>query len=120
MNFRLKTRFSTPLIQESVEYYQRVFGMQIVEEWKKPDDRGAILGFSDSRDEAFLEICYDKKTCDFSGLSLQFRADNLAKFIDELPPEFEFDGPKLRPWGATYLYLQDPNNISIIVYEGGF
>ncbi len=119
MHFSLKTKITTPLVQESIDYYQQVFGMQILEEWDEPIDRGAILAFADSREEALLEIYYDENTHDFSGLGLQFRADNLARFIDQLPPGIEYDGPKPRPWGSTYLYLKDPNGILVVVYEGG-
>lgn len=119
MNFSLKTKISTPLMDESIEFYMRVFGMRMVEEWDQPDDRGAILAFADGQDEAFLEIYFDENAHDFSGLSLQFRTENLAKFIDNLPPDTQYEGPTPRPWDATYLYLRDPNDISIIVYEGG-
>lgn len=120
MHFSLKAKITTPLFQESLDYYQQVLRMQIVEKWDKPNDRGAILAFSDSREEAFVEIYYAKDPHNFSGLSLQFRVDNLERFIEVLPESIERDGPKKRPWGGTYLYLRDPNNISIIVYEGGF
>tara|TARA_R110002096_G_scaffold101547_6_gene224574 strand:- start:329 stop:691 length:363 start_codon:yes stop_codon:yes gene_type:complete len=119
MDYSLKTKISTPLIDESIEFYTRLFGMRMVEEWDERNDRGAILSFSDGRDEAFLEIYFDKNAYDFSGLSLQFRTENLAKFIAKLPPEIQYEGPTPRPWGSTYLYLQDPNDISVIVYEGG-
>lgn len=119
MRLSLKTKISTPLILDSIDFYERVFGMKVIEDWDSPNDRGAILAFTDGREKSFLEIYFDEKAFDFSGLSLQFRTANLASFIESLPPDINYDGPKARPWNSTYLYLTDPNGISVIVYEGG-
>lgn len=119
MRFSLKTKVSTPLFEETLRYYKDIFGMEIAQEWDKPDDKGAILVFSDSRKEAFLEIYFSKETHDFSGLSLQFRVHSLDAFMKTLPLACAYEGPTPRPWGSTYLYLRDPNDIMIIVYEGG-
>ncbi|MEO0998042.1 MAG: VOC family protein [Pseudomonadota bacterium] len=119
MRMSLKTKISTPLFDESVRYYRAAFAMTVAEQWDKPDDKGAILVFGDSRDEALLEVYYSEEPHDFSGLSLQFRVDDLAAFLSRLPDSFAREGPRPRPWGSTYLYLRDPNDILIIVYEGG-
>ena len=119
MQFSMKTKISTPLFDETVSYYRDVFGMAAAQAWDKPDDKGAILVFRDSRDEAFLEIYDSPEQFDFSGLSLQFRTDDLDAFISSLPENIEYTGPRARPWGSTYLYLRDPNDIMVIVYVGG-
>lgn len=120
MTFSLKTKISTPRFPETQAFYEAVFGMVIVEEWDEADDKGVILGFRDGGGEAYLEI-YDTETAhDFSGLSLQFKVDGQDDFVVALPAGTAFEGPKARPWGATYLYLTDPNGIQVIVYEGGF
>ncbi len=117
--FSLKTKISTPRYDETIDYYKGAFGMALAEAWDKPDDRGAILVFDNGRDEALFEIYYSDEIHDFSGLSLQFRVRDLNAFLEKLPGQYEYEGPKPRPWGATYLYLRDPNGILIIVYEGG-
>ncbi len=119
MRLSLKTKISTPLFDETIAYYKAVFGMEIAQEWDKDDDKGAILVFADGRNEAFLEVYYDARAHDFSGLSLQFRLDDLNGFVETLPPSIDREGPRPRPWGSTYLYLRDPNDIMVIVYEGG-
>ena len=93
--------------------------MRIAEEWNDPGDVGAILVFPNGRQEAYLEVYYVDDQREFDGLSLQFRVDSMAKFMATLSDGIEFEGPTNRPWGSTYLYLRDPNNIQIIVYEGG-
>jgi len=119
MTFSLKTKITTPRLDETRDYYVRVFDMVVAEEWDSPDDKGVILAFKDGKEEAFLEI-YDGDTAyDFSGLSLQFKAENLTAFVETLDPDVERRGPVERPWGSRYLYLTDPNGVAIIVYEGG-
>jgi catechol 2,3-dioxygenase-like lactoylglutathione lyase family enzyme len=118
MQFSLKTKITTSLFQESVDFYRQIFGMVVMEEWDHADDKGSILGFTNGAGEALLEIYYGEELHEFTNLSLQFKVQDLSKFIDQLPSTVERSGPKPRPWGAMYLYLDDPNNIPIIVYEG--
>lgn len=54
-----------------------------------------------------------------AGFSLQFRTEDLRGFRALLPPGTQVRGPVERPWGSTYLYLTDPNGISVVVFEGG-
>ena len=115
----LKFKISTPFFEQSVEFYRQVLGMHLVEEWDSPGDKGAIMGLSGGHDEALLEIWYSEEKQDFSGLSLQFRIENLADFVNALPESVDYDGPRPRPWGSTYLYLRDPSDILVVVYEGG-
>ena len=114
----LKTKISTPRYQETRAFYEAVFAMTVAEEWREPGDIGVILAFPGRRQEALLEIyeTEEQKSCD--GLSLQFQVDSVAGFAETLPENVKFEGPTDRPWGATYLYLRDPNNIQVIVYEG--
>jgi catechol 2,3-dioxygenase-like lactoylglutathione lyase family enzyme len=116
----LKTKISTAKYSETRAFYETVFGMAVVEEWSEPGDVGAILAFPGGRQEAFLEIYDIDDQKDFDGLSLQFRVDSIADFMAVLPENVGFEGPSDRPWGSTYLYMRDPNNIRVIVYEGGF
>jgi catechol 2,3-dioxygenase-like lactoylglutathione lyase family enzyme len=115
----LKTKIFTRNLDETRRFYERVFGMVLVEEWDDADDKGVILAFSKERLGALLEIYDDASVRDYSGLSLQFRVTDIAKFQTELPDGLKYDGPKARPWGSQYIYIRDPNNIPVIVYEGG-
>ena len=115
----LKTKITTPRLDETRDFYMRLFGLKIVEEWNEADDVGCILGFGDIAAEAFLEIYLGEQAHDFSGLSLQFRTGDLTAFQASLPSGIQTRGPLERPWGSKYLYLTDPNGIAIIVYEGG-
>ena len=116
----LKTRLSTPRLQETRNWYARVFSREALEEWDEPGDRGVILAFPGGHAEALLEIYHDEASRDFSGLSLQLRVGNLAAFKEGLADDVQYEGPAARPWGSSYLYLRDPNGIRVVVYEGGY
>lgn len=115
----LKTKITTPRLQETRDFYTTVLGLRVVEEWYQPDDAGCILTFEDDEPIAFLEIYHGPGEHDYSGLSLQFRTEDLGAFKDSLPEDVGVRGPVARPWGSTYLYLTDPNGISVVVFEGG-
>jgi len=119
VKYSLKTKISTPKHQETRAFYETVFGMTVVEEWSEPGDVGAILAFPGGRQEAFLEVHHVDNPKHFDGLSLQFRVDSISRFMAALSGDIAFEGPTERPWGSTYLYLRDPNDILVIVYEGG-
>ena len=116
----LKTKITTRRLAATREFYESLFGLTVVEEWDEPGDKGVILQFPGGQREALLEI-YDGNTADkFEGLSLQFRVDDLESFAASLPAGASFEGPTRRPWGSTYLYLRDPNDIQVVVYQGGW
>jgi len=115
----LKTKITTPRIQETRDFYASLFGLVVAEAWDEPGDRGCILAFPDGKGEAFIEIYHGEAGSEFSGLSLQLRTADLDGFAAGLPPELARRGPVERPWGSRYLYLTDPNGIGIVVFEGG-
>lgn len=119
MKVSLKTKISTPKYQQTRRFFKTVFGMRIAEEWNEPGDVGVILSLPEGREEAYLEIYFAEQETSFAGLSLQFRVASLSEFQSSLPESVSYEGPTARPWGSTYLYLRDPNDIQIIVYEGG-
>ena len=119
MQFALKTKISTPKYRDTRSFYERVFGMSVAEEWDEPGDRGVILALPEGRQEAFLEVYHVDEPASLDGLSLQFRVESLAAFLADLPKDVRYEGPTPRPWGSTYLYLKDPSDVQIIVYEGG-
>ncbi len=114
----LKTKITTPRFAETIAWYRALFGLAEVEAWDQPGDKGSIFALPGGGNEALLEI-YDGPTADFAGFSLQFRTDDLDGFHAAIAGRFESRGPINRAWGSRYLYLTDPNGISIIIYEGG-
>ena len=116
----LKTKITTPRLEETRNFFITCLGMRVVEEWQEANDVGCILALAGDGKEALLEIYEGPQSKDFAGMSLQFRTENLEAFMAGLPPTIEYRGPTDRPWGSSYLYLTDPNGISVIVFDGGF
>lgn len=114
----LKTKITTPLVEETQAFFERVFGMSIVEEWDSPGDRGVILQFDGGSREALLEI-YQGESNGFGGLSLQFKVSDVDVFVESLDGQ-PFEGPTDRPWGSRYVYMSDPNGIAVVVYDGSW
>jgi catechol 2,3-dioxygenase-like lactoylglutathione lyase family enzyme len=116
--FSLKTRLTTPRYAETVAWYRDLFGMELVEQWDEPGDKGCILALADGSNEALLEICDGPIVAGFSDLSLQFRVDDVGEFKAPEEPRFAARGPVDRPWGSRYLFFTDPNRISVVLFSG--
>ena len=115
----LKTKITTSRLAATRDFYVESLGMRVIEEWREDQDVGCILALGTGQGDAYLEIWEGSQPSDFSGLSLQFRTEDLARFGASLPAGIQARGPVKRPWGSTYLYLTDPNGISVVVFEGG-
>ena len=116
----LKTRIETPFFQESIAFYTEHLGMTVLESWDENGDKGVILGLgSSAQGEAFLELLCVETPKTYEGISLEFRVRDLVVVAERLRGLLEFRGPEERPWGSTYLYLEDPSGVRVILYEGG-
>ena len=115
----LKIRIETPFVQECVAFYSKHLGMTVLETWDDNGDTGVILGLgSTTRGEAFLELAWVETPRTYEGINLQFRVADLGFVADKLRGQVTFRGPDERPWGSTYLYLEDPAGVQVILYEG--
>ncbi len=115
----LKTRIETPYFQESISFYVEHLGMTVLHSWEEVGDTGVILGLgSSNQGEAFLELASVESPKTYDGISIEFRVRDLGVVAESLRGRLEFSGPNKRPWGSTYLHLQDPTGVRVIVYEG--
>lgn len=114
----LKTKITTPRLEETVAWYHDLLGLEVAEQWDDPGDRGCILAMPASRDEAYLEIYEGPVVAGFSNIGLQFRVDDVDGFQAPAEERFAFDGPVDRPWGSRYLNFTDPNGLSVVIFSG--
>lgn len=114
----LKTKLSTPLLVQTRNWYCDLFRLDELEEWDEPADRGCILGIAGTSGDAFLEIYHCDAPLSFAGLSLQFRVDDVDVLVVPEEERFTHRGPVARPWGSKYLYFNDPNGVSVVVFSG--
>ena len=115
----LKFRIETTSMEESMDFYSKYLGLTVVEQWNDEDDQGAILGLYGHVDgQAFLELGFSKTLKSYQGVSIQIRVNSLTEIMDKVHGKIEFSEPVERPWGSRYLYLTDPNGVTVILYEG--
>jgi len=114
----LKTKITTPLYAETRAFYEEVIGFDIAEVWDEAEDAGVIYRLGPEGGNAYLEVYRGEDGEGFERLSLQFRTADLDAFIAALDGRWPHRGPTPRPWGSTYLYLEDPNGVSIVVFSG--
>ena len=112
-----KVRITTPFYEESVQFYVECLGMKVQQSWDEENDKGCLLVLNRAdQGSAVLELAYQQEYSSFSGMSLQFKVDNLTDVITQFSSKVVFKGPVKRPWGSEYLYLKDPSGIQIVVY----
>jgi len=114
----LKTKIITPQLVETRDWYRDLLGLAVLEQWDEQNDKGCILGFGGPNSEALVEIYFGEAQADFSGLSLQFRVDDVDLLDIPDEPRFARRGPEDRQWGSRYLFLTDPNGISVVLFSG--
>ena len=111
----VKTRLNTALFEESMVFYMEIIQLPLVTSWNDDGDKGAIFGSNGG----YIELGSSEVAIVFSSaLSLQFRVDDIDAFAASIANKWPYEGPVDRPWGSRYLYLTDPNGVSIIVYQG--
>jgi catechol 2,3-dioxygenase-like lactoylglutathione lyase family enzyme len=100
------------------DWYRDLFGLVVLEEWDEPGDSGCILGLRSEPGEALLEVHHRQGERAYTGMSLQFRVGSLDAFVVPDDERFRSRGPIERPWGSRYLFFEDPNGISVVLFSG--
>ena len=114
----IKFRILTAKYAESIQFYEKILGLRVVEQWNQEDDLGTILGLGERDADGFLELACSADAVDISGLSLQFRVPDIDRFLQTLAGEWQHSEPRRKPWGSTYVSLTDPNGIPVIIFDG--
>lgn len=112
----LKTRIETDRFDACVAFYEQRLGLQVRERWDSDGDRGVIFSASAGTAGNALELAEGSSSRRPTGLSLQFRVDDLTPWATRLE-DLGGRGPIARPWGARYLYLEDPAGVQVILYD---
>jgi len=125
----VKTVIRTKDFEASKNFYSQVLGFDIVEEYDEEKGvRGCILRIGKTGSNAFLEISavdtdhyyYNKsfdRTFDNDKIDLQIKTNSIDYWVKNLDDKWKKKGPVDKPWGATYLYLRDPDGLQIIIYQ---
>ena len=125
----LKTVIRTKNYEDSKAFYTEILNLDLVEEYDDGNgSKGSILRFGQKGSNAFLEISeisqehdYHQKAFDEvlenDKIDIQIRTENINFWATRLKNQWKTRGPILRPWGSYYLYLRDPDELQVIIYE---
>ena len=117
----LKTRIHCRDFEQSLAFYRDILGLSLLKQWHSGADRGAILTLGGLDGDAFVELGEDLTLAprqNNSGLSLQLQVTDAADMARQLQGRWPFRGPVARPWHSRYLYLEDPEGLQIILFDG--
>jgi catechol 2,3-dioxygenase-like lactoylglutathione lyase family enzyme len=125
----LKTVIRTKDFDISRDFYTRILKLGISEEYDDGGAKGCIVELGTEPNNAYLEISEIKKDDDYfqadfarksqtDKVDMQIRTEDVDYWAKRLKEnDWPARGPVLRPWGFRYLYLRDPDNLQIIIYE---
>ena len=117
----LKTRIHCRDFDSSLAFYGEVLGLRLVRQWHSGSDRGAIFALGEQPGDAYLELGEDSQLPqrpESGSLSLQLQVADCAETALRLKERWPCRGPVDRPWQSRYLYLQDPDGLQVILFDG--
>jgi catechol 2,3-dioxygenase-like lactoylglutathione lyase family enzyme len=111
----------------SRRFYVEVLGLEVVEEWDTPGDRGCIVGLGEQG--GFLEMLAPspgnpKHRPEFEEpvvsdkIELQIHVDSVDEWAEHLSGVTGIEGPITRPWGNRYLWIRDPDGVRVALFQG--
>lgn len=125
----LKTVIRTRDFEASKTFYTQILNLEIVEEYDDEDgSKGVIVRVGSERSNAFIEISEIKKEHRYfqeafdedienDKTGIQIATHTIDYWANKLQGKWNARGPVLRPWGSRYLYLRDPDELQIIIYQ---
>ena len=123
----LKTTIRTRNFEALCGFYENILGLHKVEGWHETHDRGAIYRIGPNGSNGLLEISQIDSAHEYfqpefrepasHKMDVQMATDDLEAWVAHLRGKWEFRGPVDRLWGSRYVYLTDPDQVQIIIYE---
>ena len=110
-------------------FYTTILGLRIVEEWDQPEGKGFIVALGAKGAGGFVEVmqvpadspqyvdAFAEPTVS-DKIDLQLRTTSVDQWATLLRGRWPFRGPEDRPWGHRYLWLRDPDQVQIVLFEG--
>ena len=122
----LKTMLRCRDLAASRRFYVDLLGLDVVEEWNDPGDKGCIVAFGAGA--GFLELlavdpAHPKHRAALVDLvasdkiELQIRVDSVDAWANRLDGSIEMEEPVTRPWGNRYLWVRDPDGVRVALFQ---
>ncbi len=106
----------TAKLEESVDFYHDVLGLEIVEDFRKNPGMGLPIVFlANTKGDTAIELIENPtEFCVCTGLSIGFHADDVAAKRAELWGQGIEVSPMISPTPTTkFFFITDPNGVSI-------
>ena len=112
----------------SRDFYARVLGLAVVEEWEEPQGKGCIFAFGEDRRGGCFEI-YEMTAEDprfdpgfreplpADKVDVQLGTASVDAWAERLRGVWPFHGPEDLPWGQRWIQLRDPDGLLIAIYQ---
>ena len=120
----LKTVIRCADFDRSRDFYTRVLGLAVDEEWTEPQGRGCVFAAGGARLEIYGMTKLDPRFQEtfaqpLAGdkIDLQIHADSVDAWVELLQGVWPFDGPADLPWGQRWIQVRDPDGLLIALYE---
>jgi catechol 2,3-dioxygenase-like lactoylglutathione lyase family enzyme len=124
----MKTVLRCSNFARSRDFYTRILGFKVVEEWDEPNGRGCILSPFEAAGSPCFEIYqmterdprYHEsftRPLESDKIDVQLRAASVDEWMERLRDVWEFDGPEDLPWGQRWIRLRDPDGMLIAIYQ---
>ncbi len=112
----------------SREFYTTILDLAIVEEWDQAEGQGCILAVGEGEARGYIEVAGQPTTrsheddsyarpVSHDKIDLQLETESVDAWAERLRGRWPFEGPVDRPWGQRYLWVRDPDNVRIALFE---
>jgi len=105
-------------LDRSLEFYRDGIGMDVVDEWDRPEDRAAVLSRGAGMLEIFAASSRHEKVAP-SGVRLSVEVDDVPRRLERLRSAgfgVESDAETM-PWGLVQAGVRDPDGLEVVLYS---
>ncbi|WCL53699.1 VOC family protein [Gimibacter soli] len=123
----VKTVIRTGRFDEARAFYADILGLKVAEEWDEATDKGCIFALEGPG--GFIELAATSQDAEKRHLhaeratgkvELQIRTEDLQAWAAHFARlGVPCTGPVARPWGNSYLWVEDPDGVRVTLFEGG-
>ena len=124
----MKTVLRCSNFERSRDFYTRILGFSVLEEWTEPFGRGCVLSpFAGGGGRCFEIYQMTERDpryqdsfarpLDSDKIDLQLHTASVDKWMERLRDVWEFEGPEDLPWGHRWIRLRDPDRLLIAIFQ---
>ena len=120
----LKTVIRCADFDRSRDFYARVLGLSVAEEWSEAEGRGCIFAVGGGYLEIYGMSAADprfqpafRQPVPGDKIDVQVRTVSVDECAERLQGQWPFTGPETLPWGQRWIQLRDPDGLLLALYE---